>query len=71
MIDVVLTWHLYLKLNFKDIKSLFFKVMLLVMGLAIFLIQSWQLYIEFIMNKHEGWMSRYQDLLPVVASCFN
>jgi hypothetical protein len=69
--DIILSWHLYLKISMSQIKNWKTKVLLYGMFAVITLVQGWQLYIEFVLHGHVGWMSRYYDLLPTIVASFN
>ena len=69
ILDWFLTYDIFLKISSKGLG--FYQWMLVyVLALVMIVIQGANFYIEFGLEGHEGWMSRYYDCLPSVASAF-
>ena len=69
LIDWFLCYHIFLKIDKKALSARE-GLYLLGMRLAMVGCQGMNLYVDFYLDGHVGWMSRYYDLLAFVAALF-
>lgn len=62
-----MTFYLFFDFKWKDF-TLFQKLLIVKLVGLIVLLQGISLYIDFMLDGHEGWMQRYYDMVPFVAS---
>ena len=71
-LDIYLTVNIFMKLDLARELKLSQKVLVYGLFGSIFVLQTWQVFfVEIYKQMHPGWMHRYQDILPAIATVFN